>query len=53
MLGYGLNVFLKNVLINMYVRCGNLKRVRVIFDEIFDKRLVLWIVIINGYGLYG
>lgn len=53
MLGYGSNVFLKNALINMHARCGNLKRARAIFDETPDKRLVSWTAIINGYGLHG
>ncbi|KAK4348348.1 hypothetical protein RND71_031103 [Anisodus tanguticus] len=34
------NIFLKNALINMYARCGNLAKVRIIFDEMPEKNLV-------------
>lgn len=47
------NVFLKNALINMFARCGNLAKARVIFDEMEKKNLVSWTAIIGGYGIHG
>lgn len=47
------NVFLKNALINMFARCGNLAKARVIFDEMEEKNLVSWTAIIGGYGIHG
>lgn len=51
--GLGINIFLKNALINMYARCGNLVRARSIFDEMKEKTLISWTAIIGGYGLHG
>ncbi|CAK9145143.1 unnamed protein product [Ilex paraguariensis] len=51
--GFGFNPFLKNALINMYARCGNLVRARAIFDDMPEKNLVSWTVIIGGYGTHG
>ncbi|CAA2984179.1 pentatricopeptide repeat-containing At3g11460 [Olea europaea subsp. europaea] len=52
---YGLkfNRFLKNALINMYARCGNLTRAQAIFDEMPERNLVSWTAIISGYGMHG
>ncbi|KAK4343193.1 hypothetical protein RND71_039009 [Anisodus tanguticus] len=51
--GMRCNVFLKNALINMYARCGNLAKARIIFDEMPEKNLVSWTAIIGGYGIHG
>lgn len=51
--GVGINTFLKNALINMYARCGNLARAHAIFNEMQEKSLVSWTAIIGGYGLHG
>ncbi|XAR69760.1 hypothetical protein NMG60_11001470 [Bertholletia excelsa] len=50
---FGNNSFLKNALINMYARCGNLMRARAIFDEMPDKNLISWTAIIGAYGMHG
>ncbi|KAG5556544.1 hypothetical protein RHGRI_006968 [Rhododendron griersonianum] len=50
---FGYNLFLKNALINMNARCGNLARARSIFDEMPEKTLVSWTAIIGGYGMHG
>ncbi|KAI8563004.1 hypothetical protein RHMOL_Rhmol03G0080200 [Rhododendron molle] len=50
---FGYNLFLKNALINMNARCGNLVRARSIFDEMPEKTLVSWTAIIGGYGMHG
>ncbi|KAA8516729.1 hypothetical protein F0562_016765 [Nyssa sinensis] len=51
--GFGFNPFLKNALINMYARCGNLVRAQAIFDDMPEKNLVSWTAIIGGYGMHG
>ncbi|XP_059646672.1 putative pentatricopeptide repeat-containing protein At3g11460, mitochondrial [Cornus florida] len=50
---FGFNTYLKNALINMYARCGNLIRARAIFDDMPEKNLVSWTAIIGGYGMHG
>lgn len=52
-MGLGFNLFLKNALVNMYSRCGNLVRARAIFDGMHEKSLVSWTAIIGGYGMHG
>ncbi|XP_060201174.1 putative pentatricopeptide repeat-containing protein At3g11460, mitochondrial [Lycium barbarum] len=51
--GMRFNVFLKNALINMYARCGNLAKAQTIFDEMPERNLVSWTTIIGGYGIHG
>lgn len=51
--GFGLNPFLKNALINMYARCGNLVKARTIFDGMPEKNIISWTAIICGYGMHG
>lgn len=47
------NPFLRNSLISMYSRCGNLVKARAIFDSTPEKNLVTWTAIIGGYGMHG
>ncbi|PRQ43988.1 putative tetratricopeptide-like helical domain, DYW domain-containing protein [Rosa chinensis] len=51
--GFGSNPYLKNALINMYARCGNLVKAHAIFDVMPEKSLVSWTAIIGGYGMHG
>lgn len=51
--GFGVNPFLKNALINMHARCGNLARAHAIFDDMPEKKLISWTAIIGGYGMHG
>lgn len=51
--GFSSNPFLNNALINMYARCGNLKKARDIFDGMPVKSVVSWTAIIGGYGMHG
>lgn len=51
--------FLKNEvftgLIDVYLKCGNLEFFYKIFIEVFEKcrDIILWSVLIVGYGVYG
>ncbi|KAK9069180.1 hypothetical protein SSX86_013296 [Deinandra increscens subsp. villosa] len=47
------NIFLNNALINMYARCGDLRKAQEIFDNMLEKNLVSWTAIIGGYGMHG
>lgn len=51
--GFDLNPFLKNSLINMYARCGNLVKAHEIFDSMPEKSIVSWTGVIGGYGVHG
>ncbi|KAL5710920.1 hypothetical protein ACHQM5_021428 [Ranunculus cassubicifolius] len=51
--GFGLNSFMRNALINMYARCGNLTRARMLFDEMPEKNVISWTAVIVGYGMHG
>ncbi|KAL1556320.1 putative pentatricopeptide repeat-containing protein, mitochondrial [Salvia divinorum] len=51
--GFVSNPFLRNSLISMYARCGNLVRARANFDAMAEKTLVSWTAIIGGYGMHG
>lgn len=51
--GFDSNPFLKNSLINMYARCGNLVKAREIFDSVLEKSIVSWTGVIGGYGVHG
>lgn len=44
------NVVLFNVMINGYVRLGNLKAARELFDKMHQRSVVSWNVIISGYA---
>lgn len=47
------NMFLKNALISMYSRCGDLERAREVFDGMLERSVVTWTAIIAGYGMHG
>ncbi|KAJ0970431.1 hypothetical protein J5N97_023308 [Dioscorea zingiberensis] len=47
------NIFLKNALISMYSRCGDLTRAREMFDGMLKRSVVTWTAIIAGYGMHG
>lgn len=51
--GFGANPFLRNSLISMCARCGNLVRARANFDAMQEKTLVSWTAIIGCYGMHG
>lgn len=48
-----LDIYLKNVLIDMYVKCGLFKYVENIFRKMEYKSLIIWNLMIYGYGFYG
>ncbi|GAB4826955.1 hypothetical protein Ancab_033835 [Ancistrocladus abbreviatus] len=51
--GFKVNVVLGTALINMYARCGKVRRAREIFDQMRDKNVIAWTAMISGYGIHG
>lgn len=50
---FGLVVFVLNVLINMYCKCGSIDVVNRVFFNMIIRDLVLWNIIIGGLVRYG
>ncbi|XP_062007500.1 pentatricopeptide repeat-containing protein DOT4, chloroplastic-like [Rosa rugosa] len=48
-MGFGLDVYFGNTMIEVYVKCGNLSYARKLFDEMPDTDLVSWTSMISGY----
>ena len=42
-----------NALVDMYAKCGALLLARRLFDQITEKDLISWTVMIAGYGMHG
>ncbi|XP_057538426.1 LOW QUALITY PROTEIN: pentatricopeptide repeat-containing protein At2g33760 [Amaranthus tricolor] len=51
--GSEVDVVLGTSLINMYARCGNVRKAREVFDVMKDKNVVAWTAMISGYGIHG
>ncbi|KAG0495886.1 hypothetical protein HPP92_000577 [Vanilla planifolia] len=45
--------FVANALVDMYVKCGALLLARKLFDQMFEKDLISWTIMIAGYGMHG
>ncbi|XP_076909055.1 pentatricopeptide repeat-containing protein At5g39350-like [Bidens hawaiensis] len=43
------NLFVRNALVDMYVKCGRMDDARVVFDETSQRDVVTWTAMINGY----
>ncbi|GJS19028.1 pentatricopeptide repeat-containing protein [Tanacetum coccineum] len=51
--GLDQNLFVRNALVDMYVKCGQMDEARVIFDETSQRDVVTWTSMINGYIVNG
>ncbi|XP_071698270.1 pentatricopeptide repeat-containing protein At5g39350 [Rutidosis leptorrhynchoides] len=47
------NLFVRNALVDMYVKCGRMDDARVIFNETSQRDVVTWTSMINGYIVNG
>ncbi|CAN6444236.1 unnamed protein product [Victoria cruziana] len=47
------DVLVLNVLMNMYAKCGSLDGCVKVFDDIPQKNVVSWTVLISAFGLHG
>ncbi|KAK8933797.1 Pentatricopeptide repeat-containing protein [Platanthera zijinensis] len=50
---FPLGVVLGSSLVNMYARCGHVRRAREVFDGLEDRNVVAWTAMIAGYGMHG
>ncbi|XP_061369545.1 putative pentatricopeptide repeat-containing protein At3g11460, mitochondrial [Gastrolobium bilobum] len=51
--GYGVNTAVGTALISMYANCGSYFCARRAFDEMPEKNLASWTVMITGFGIHG
>ncbi|XP_047149024.1 putative pentatricopeptide repeat-containing protein At3g11460, mitochondrial [Vigna umbellata] len=51
--GYGVNVAVGTALIGMYANCGSLICACCVFDEMPEKNLAVWTVMVSGFGIHG
>ncbi|KAH7297152.1 hypothetical protein KP509_26G056100 [Ceratopteris richardii] len=42
-----------NTLLDMYIKCGNLREAQTVFDSFHDRDIVSWGVLIGGYAQHG
>nr|XP_027121861.1 putative pentatricopeptide repeat-containing protein At1g74400 [Coffea arabica] len=47
------DLYLKNALINMYVKCGDIGRAKELFDNLKRKDVTSWTSMIVGYAVHG
>ncbi|MQL74735.1 hypothetical protein Taro_007098 [Colocasia esculenta] len=48
-----LNLFLGNALADMYAKCGCIAEARAVFDEMAERDVVSWTVLISGLAMHG
>ncbi|KAG4182704.1 hypothetical protein ERO13_A09G061400v2 [Gossypium hirsutum] len=51
--GFQAYVYVGNGLVNMYAKCGDIKRSSYAFNEILEKDLVSWNAMLFGFGMHG
>eukprot|EP00249_Psilotum_nudum_P023046 c28733_g2_i1 orf=69-1232(+) len=47
------NLFLGNILLNMYAHCGSVADARLVFDDMPQRNVVSWTTMISGYTRHG
>lgn len=47
------SVFIMNILVDMYAKCGSLQDARVVFDHIHKQDVVSWNIMISGHAKHG
>ncbi|KAK8933790.1 Pentatricopeptide repeat-containing protein [Platanthera zijinensis] len=47
------DVFVQNVLLDMYAKCGSLESCLNVFDEMPRRNLVSWTALVSGLGIHG
>lgn len=51
--GVDKDIYLDTALTDMYAKCGDLQAARRIFDNMLERSIVSWSVMIAGYGMHG
>ncbi|KAL3011939.1 hypothetical protein AAZX31_07G227600 [Glycine max] len=49
----GENTFVRNAMTDMYAKCGDIDKARLLFDGMIDKNVVSWNLMISGYVKMG
>jgi len=52
-MGFTGDILSQNTLLNMYVKCGSLVDARRVFDQITERDVCSWTVMIAAYGRHG
>ncbi|KAL8494034.1 hypothetical protein ACS0TY_025003 [Phlomoides rotata] len=52
-IGFDVNVFVGSSMVDMYAKCGSLGDARKMFDEMPERNVVSWSVMMNGYAQMG
>ncbi|XP_028052791.1 pentatricopeptide repeat-containing protein At3g14730-like [Camellia sinensis] len=47
------DVYVKNAVMDMYVKCGSMREARLVFDMMNYKDVASWNIMIMGYGMHG
>ncbi|KMS98200.1 hypothetical protein BVRB_4g094640 [Beta vulgaris subsp. vulgaris] len=47
------NVFVKTALVDMYAKCGAIETARRLFDDMDERHVTTWNVMIDAYGTHG
>eukprot|EP00253_Pinus_taeda_P001147 PITA_01147 len=47
------DVFIANALVDMYAKCGSIKKARSVFDNVHQRDVVSWNAMISGYAMHG
>ncbi|KAF5958973.1 hypothetical protein HYC85_000182 [Camellia sinensis] len=47
------DVYVKNAVMDMYVKCGSMREARLVFDKMNYKDVASWNIMIMGYGMHG
>jgi len=47
------DVLLNNALMDMYAKCGSMRDARMVFDNMTEKDVASWNIMITGYGMHG
>lgn len=51
--GMEADCYIDSALADMYSKCGDLKTARTVFENMDEKNVVSWSVMIDGYGMHG
>ncbi|XP_031503747.1 pentatricopeptide repeat-containing protein At4g33170-like [Nymphaea colorata] len=52
-LGFISDVFVGGALVNIYVKFGNIEDARLLFDQMYERDVVLWNIMLDGYAQTG
>ena len=51
--GFQSHVCVGNALVNMYAKCGSIRKARLVFNEMGKRDIISWTALIGGYSQHG